>query len=555
MNLRRALKVASSVLGVLLLATVAYLCLWPIPAEPVPWAAPIPPGYAGPHAVNARLAKLRTIEIGSEYGPEHMAIGPDGKLYAAMTSGDVLRMEPDGTHREVFANTGGRVLGFAFDADRRMIAADAMKGLLAIATDGRVTVLADRVSRDDPIRYANSVTVAPDGTIYFTDASTRFAPAEWGGTYEASVLDILEQAASGRVLEHDPASGSTRVVAHGLSFANGIALSSDGRSLFVSETGRYRIWKIDASARNLHVQSGSPQAGVLIDNLPGYPDNLMRGLDGRVWTGLFKPRNPAADGLSQNPFMRKVLLRLPRFLLPTGKPYGHVFAFDDEGRVLEDLQDPAGAYPETTGATETSDRLYIHSLHAPTIGWVPRERPTAAREDIYVLRSVRERSAASDAWCVRERAGFDPFATDSERTFSFWSVRSRPEDGKVVDAKQQRVASLRGCFGATDDRARQNFYAEVELGALSFRGRGDCLAVAVDFPEPKLFPVRCQLTLRDLPPPFVGGLLTTNTLSSAAAFGDATDPAGYTQASIATIRLWRNPPIHEGTDHDSTARH
>jgi hypothetical protein len=111
---------------------------------------------------------------------------------------------------------------------------------------------------------------------------------------------------------------------------------------------------------------------VLVDNLPGYPDNLMRGRDGRIWVGLFRPRNPAADGLSQRPFMRKVLLRLPRSLLPLGQPYGHVFAIDEDGRVTEDLQDPSGAYPETTGATETADRLYIHSLTARAIGWVPR---------------------------------------------------------------------------------------------------------------------------------------------------------------------------------------
>lgn len=55
-----------------------------------------------------------------------------------------------------------------------------------------------------------------------------------------------------------------------------------------------------------------------------------------------------------------------------GKPYSHVFAIDEEGRVTEDLQDPAGAYPDTTSAIETADRLYIHSLHAHTIGWMPR---------------------------------------------------------------------------------------------------------------------------------------------------------------------------------------
>ncbi len=362
----------AAAVGFVLAGVVAYLCFWPVPAEPVSWSAPSPPGFTGAYAPNSRLAGLRSIDIGDEVGPEHIAIGPDGKLYAAMESGNLLRMDPDGGRRAVFANTGGRVLGFDFDAQGRMIAADPMKGLLAVTPDARVTVLVDRVSADDPVRYANSIVVAADGTIYFTDASMRFAPAEWGGTYPASVLDIMEQSASGRVLAYHPAARTTEVVARGFSFANGIALSADGRSLFVTETGRYRIWKIDVRAHDLDIRSGSPQAKVLIDNLPGYPDNLMRGRDGRIWVGLFRPRNPAADGLAQWPFLRKMLLRLPRSLLPLGAPYGHVFAFDDEGRVTEDLQDPTGAYPQTTGATETAERLYIHSLHARTIGWMPR---------------------------------------------------------------------------------------------------------------------------------------------------------------------------------------
>ena len=151
--------------------------------------------------------------------------------------------------------------------------------------------------------------------MYFTQSSTRFLPTQWGGTYAASVLDVIEQSATGRVLAYDPAAGKTRIVAHGFSFANGIVLSSDGLSLFVNETGRYRVWKVDSRADNLNVQSGSPQARILLDNLPGYPDNLMRGRDGRIWVGLFRPRNPAADKLADKPFMRKILLRLPRFML------------------------------------------------------------------------------------------------------------------------------------------------------------------------------------------------------------------------------------------------
>jgi sugar lactone lactonase YvrE len=364
-------KVASA-LGLALLGLLGYLCLWPIPATPVSWHAPTPPGYSGPFAANTRLAGLHHIDLGSEVGPEHIALGPDGKLYAAMSSGNLIRMAPDGSQREVFASTGGRVLGFAFDAEGRMIAADALKGLLAITPDARVSLLTNRVSANDPIGYADAVVAAPDRTIYFTDASTRFAPARWGGTYEASVLDILEQSASGRVLAYDPGTQRTRVVAHGFSFANGIALGADGHTLFVNETGRYRLWKVDGKANDLDVRSGSPQARVLLDNLPGYPDNLMRGREGRIWVGLFKPRNPAADSLAERPFLRKVLLRLPRALLPLGKSYGHVFAIDEDGHVTEDLQDPSGAYPEATSATETADRLYIHSLHAHSLGWLPR---------------------------------------------------------------------------------------------------------------------------------------------------------------------------------------
>ncbi|MEJ1963599.1 MAG: hypothetical protein WDO56_19370 [Gammaproteobacteria bacterium] len=166
--------------------------------------------------------------------------------------------------------------------------------------------------------------------------------------------------------------------------------------------------------------------------------------------------------------------------------------------------------------------------------------PDAALEDIYVLRSIRELSAPVTEGCASSKTGFEPFPADAERYFSFWSISSRLQDGRVIDAKHTRVAELHACFGPTADRARQNFYAEIQLGAISFRGSGECLALMTDFPEPGLFPVRCQLILGGLPAPFAGGLLTTNTMTSGERFGGDTAPRGYTQASIATIRLWRD---------------
>jgi sugar lactone lactonase YvrE len=280
-------------------------------------------------------------------------------------------MKPDGAAQEVYAETGGRVLGFDFDAAGNLIAADAMKGLLAISPDRKVTQLADQAD-GEPIRYADAVVVARSGKVYFTDASGRFSPAQWGGTFDAAVLDILEQAATGRVLEYDPATRVTRIVAAGLSFPNGIALSQDETALFVAETGRFRVWKISAEAARLDVARPSTHAAVVLDNLPGYPDNLMRGLDGRIWLGFTGPRSPKVDAMADKPFLREVTLRLPRALWPLPRKYGHVIAFTEDGKIVADLQDPSGTYPETTGVTETPDRLYIQNLHLPAIGWMAR---------------------------------------------------------------------------------------------------------------------------------------------------------------------------------------
>jgi sugar lactone lactonase YvrE len=369
--MKKALLIFISVVVIVVCALIAYLIMWPVPIKPLVWDAPMPPGYVGPHEVNTKLAALKIIDLGAEEGPEHIVIGKDGKLYTTVASGNILRMNPDGSKQEAFINTGGRVLGFDFDARGNMIAADAVKGLLSISRDKQVTILTDKVY-GDTIRYADAVVVAKNGKFYFSDASTRFAPADWGGVFNASILDIMEQSSTGRILEYDPAKKNTRVVAKGFSFANGVALSQDEQWLFVAETGKYRIWKISVNLRDLDIASDSKLAKVVFENLPGYPDNLMRGLDGKIWAGLVKPRNPSLDKMMPSPFKRKLSMRLPRALWPVPKPYSHVFAFTEDGTVVADLQDPKGAYPEATSVTETKDRLYIQSLHAKGLGWLSK---------------------------------------------------------------------------------------------------------------------------------------------------------------------------------------
>jgi sugar lactone lactonase YvrE len=357
-----------------------YLVVWPIPISPQPWTAPEAPGYRGPHARNQRLAQLTLVSVAPEVGPEHITFGPDGKLYTGALSGAVLRMKPDGSAREVLANTGGRPLGMAFDAAGRLIVADALRGLLAVTPEGRVDVLTDTAAVE-PILYADAVAIASDGRIVFTDASHRFSPRKHG-TFDAALLDIMEHSCTGRVLEYDPVTRATRILIARLCFPNGVVLTPDEQHLIVAETGAYRVWKfrrnvegLDARAPDLAAADGT----VLLDNLPGFPDNVTRGEDGRYWTGLTKPRSAAIDGLADNPGLRAVTLRLPKVFWPVPPSYGHVMAFDEEGRVLLDLQDPDGKLPETSGVTEHAGRLYVQSLHSGAFGVMDLPSPSAPR--------------------------------------------------------------------------------------------------------------------------------------------------------------------------------
>lgn len=157
-------------------------------------------------------------------------------------------------------------------------------------------------------------------------------------------------------------------------------------------------------------------------------------------------------------------------------------------------------------------------------------------EDIYVLRSLREARSMPDDFCASSKTGFTAQVQDQ---YAFKAVVTRAPDGKVVDARVHNAGSLLGCFDAIPGVPDANFYAEFTVAGVSATGKGKCTAVAADFPEPGITSLRCFLVLSNLPEPYVGGVLTTNSIRSREPIGDRSDPPGYIQPSIATIRLWR----------------
>jgi sugar lactone lactonase YvrE len=338
------------VVGVLL-----YLLFWPIAIEPIAWQAPTAPQYVGVYQTNDKLASFEALSLDGMNGPEAVISDGQGWIYTPTHEGWVLRWREGEANPQRWLNVGGRPLGMDFDAQGNLWIANAYIGLQKITPNGEISTALDRVD-GVAIKFADDAVVAPDGKVYFSDASTKFGAQESGGTLESSLLEIMEHGSTGRIIEYDPKTEQARVIMSDMSFPNGVAINDQGDYLLVAETGSYRIWKYYLRGAN------KGESEVLIDNLPGFPDNVHSGLDGRYWVGLTSPRSGVLDQLSEKPLLREMVQRLPAFMRPNVVPYGHVIAFMGDGTITHSLQNPSGSFAATTGVWEAADYLYISSL-------------------------------------------------------------------------------------------------------------------------------------------------------------------------------------------------
>jgi hypothetical protein len=166
-------------------------------------------------------------------------------------------------------------------------------------------------------------------------------------------------------------------------------------------------------------------------------------------------------------------------------------------------------------------------------------RPAQATqvEEIYIARSVRESRVAPTEYCSRTKTGF--ISDFFEDQYTFRSTAPSAYDRRLVDANIKTIGSGHGCIGRTADPLILNFYLDLQLGHTALKGIGECHLAKSDFPERGLIALSSLLHLSDPIGRYVGGQLTANSITSLKAVGLGTDPPGYTQPSIATIRLWR----------------
>ncbi|MGQ9693205.1 MAG: SMP-30/gluconolactonase/LRE family protein [Thermodesulfobacteriota bacterium] len=328
--------------------------LQPAPINPIPYNPPPKPELKGVLAPNNLLQKAELLALGKINGPEEVAVDKNGLVYGGTQDGKIMRLFPDGK-METFADTKGRPLGMQFDQNENLIVCDAYQGLLAIDRNGKIRRLAAS-AEGIPFKFTDALDISREGTIYFTDASSKFNQAEY-------LYDLLESRPHGRFLSYTPKTGQVKVLLKNLYFANGVALSAHEEFVLVNETYRYRI---------IRYWLKGPKAGsheIFIDNLPGFPDNVSSNRKGIFWLALFTVRNDLLDKIHPFPFLKAQLSKLPKAFWPKPLPYGLVLALDETGKIIQSLHEPSGKHlKEITSAREYGGYLYLGSLHNDRIG-------------------------------------------------------------------------------------------------------------------------------------------------------------------------------------------
>jgi len=323
-------------------------------------------GSGSPFAVNDKLRQVEIIGLGQVEAPEDVILDADSNLYCGTRHGDIVRFfAPTYEKYEVYAHIGGQPLGMAIDRDQNLLICVGGMGLYKVAPDRTVSKVSDETNRsklsiidDSRLRLADDLDIAPDGRVFFSEATIRYEMHSWP-------VDALESRGNGRIICYDPRNGQTRTVLRGLVFPNGICLSYDKQSILFAESWACRVSRY---------WFDGPKAGkveVILDNLPGYPDNINRASDGTYWLALLGMRSPALDVALRMPGFRR---RMARRIAPDQWLYpnlntGCVVKFNDKGEVLESLWDLGGTnHPMITSMREHKGWLYLGGIANNRIG-------------------------------------------------------------------------------------------------------------------------------------------------------------------------------------------
>ena len=265
------------------------------------------------------LFESRQLTPFGEYTPgiEGPAVDAGGTLYVVnfQRQGTIGKLSPGAARSELFAAlpNGSIGNGIRFDRDGRMYVADFKKHNVFVFEHGQTV---PRVYfHSNHFNQPNDLAVAADGTLYASDPSF---PRRTGQIWR--ITRGPNGTGRGEVMSSERRMGVT----------NGLDLSSDGATLYVSESNAREVWAYQLDGAKL-------TAPRLVKKFEAFElDGLRTDLDGRIF--VTRPLNGTVAVLAPDgTLVRDIPLRGKE---PTNLTFGGpdgktVFVTQRQGRFIE----------------------------------------------------------------------------------------------------------------------------------------------------------------------------------------------------------------------------
>jgi gluconolactonase len=241
-------------------------------------------------------AKLEKLWGEGEF-TEGATPGPDGAIYFSDIGNRIMKFDPSTGKTTTFRDPSGRANGLKFDSDGRLIACEGAntggnRRISITQPDGSVKTLADRW-QGKRFNSPNDLTIDPKGRIYFTDP--RYVGTEPREIDTESVYRI------------DPDRSVTRIITD-VTKPNGIAISPDGKTLYLAESNPGKDAKPQFLAYPLHEDGSVGAKRVLFDF------GADRGIDGMAVAAAGTIAATAGQGKTSGVW----------FFTPEGKKVGFI---------------------------------------------------------------------------------------------------------------------------------------------------------------------------------------------------------------------------------------
>jgi signal peptidase len=264
--------------------------------------------------VSKRITPLGEYTSGIE-GP---TVDASGNLYVVNfgQSGTIGKLAAGAAQSQLFTSlpTGSIGNGIRFDRQGRMYVADYKKHNVWVIEPGETTPKI--YFHSDRFNQPNDLAIAADGTLYASDP--RFASPAGGQIWR------ITRGADGK------GQGEVMSSPRRLGVTNGLDLSPDGETLYVSESNSRQVWAYRLDGNKLR----DPR---LVKGFPDFEvDGLRTDIDGRIYLARLLAGKIAIIG-ADGSLQREVAMngKQPTNLTFGGPDGRTVFVTQKEGRFIE----------------------------------------------------------------------------------------------------------------------------------------------------------------------------------------------------------------------------